>query len=81
MADIATLGRYTAAGTFCLPKGAGCIAHGLPSTPDFATWMPRATTPATIPILATMNQTAVVFSAGAAIDGHGVAEFLHSLIR
>jgi hypothetical protein len=81
MPDIATLGKYIAAGTMCLPKGAGCIAHGLPSTPEWASWTPRATTPATIPILVTMDPTALVFSAGAAAEGVGFAVFAHSIIR
>lgn len=81
MPDIATLGKYVAAGAMCLPKGAGCVAHGLPSIPEFANWMPRATTPATIPILATMDQTALVFSAGAAAEGLGLGWFIHSLVR
>ena len=81
MADIATLGKYIAAGTMCLPAGAGCVAHGLPSIPEYASWMPRATTPATIPILATLNETALVFSASAGIQGVGLGWFVHSLIR
>ena len=81
MGAIATLGKYIAAGTMCLPAGAGCIAHGLPSVPEFATWMPRATTPATLPILATMNETALVFSASAGIQGDGAGFFFYSQIR
>ena len=81
MGVIAALGKYIAAGTMCLPAGAGCVAHGLPSVPEFATWMPRATVPATIPILATMNETALVFSCAEARQGDGVAFFFYSQIR
>lgn len=76
----AVIGTYTNAGVFCLPAGAGCIAHKLPTTPDFATWMPRATALATMPILVTADQTALVFSASAKAEGLSWAQFTHSLI-
>ncbi len=72
-------------GAFCLPAGAGCILHSLPTTPDVSIWQARhtGTTADTAPsaVLVTANATALVYSSGVARPGEHFAGVFHSLIR
>ena len=84
---MALLGTFINAGVMCLPAGAGCIAHGLPTTPDFSTWMPRNAGAAAggvdtgVVVLVTANATALVFSANNVRSGEVFSAVFHSVIR
>lgn len=75
------LGTYIYAGLFSLGSAATCVAHGLPSTPDWVGYTPiTSNTTATI-VLLTRGATAVVLSASQAVQGEIFAPFCHSVIR
>lgn len=81
---MALLGTYIDAGAACLAKTLGnvCIAHSLPSRPDFAVY--QAITAITSPITLTSRlNTAVIWSENnnVATNGEHALFFFHSVIR
>jgi len=86
---MALLATYTNAGAASLAGGANCFAHGLPTTPDWATFIPimagsASVAASSIPIhLVSRGATAIVaFNAnGASLNAEAVFQFVHSIIR
>lgn len=70
-------------------NAAGCLAHGLPTTPDWAVYQPTA--PAapspglygTLVCLVTRGASGLYFhnTGGSATPGESVSQFVHSFIR
>jgi len=80
---MALLGTYTYAATLSVAgNAAACVAHGLPTLPDWAVYQPTGTTGAAV-CLVTRGADALYFhnSGGSATGGEAVAQFVHSIIR
>jgi len=83
---MAILGTYIDAGAACLASGLTCIAHSLPTVPDFAVSqiMAHGANAASIPIFLESRTAAVVIwrnGNGAGIDNEHFVIFCHSIIR
>jgi len=80
---VATTTKYVQRGTVSLAQGPNCIAHSLPSRPDFVAWTPVTLT-ATMPVMCVSRGDSfyVLNSSNAAgVQGDVFAIFLHSIIR
>ena len=78
---MALLGTFLNTGVFSLGNGVNCLAHSLPTTPDFATYFPITAT-LTVPNLNSRNATSVNYNnQGSAINGEAAAFAFHSIIR
>ena len=75
------LGTYIHAGLFSIGAAATCVAHGLPSTPDWIGYIPITSNTTANIVLLTRGSAAIVLSAAQAVQGEVFAIFAHSLIR
>ena len=83
---MAVLGTFTAVTNTCLANGVNCVAHGLPTTPDWANYLPVGTgaaAPASVPLhLISRSNVAILFGNGnPGINAEFVAQFVHSIMR
>jgi hypothetical protein len=78
---MAVLGTYTNAGQQSLANGANSIAHGLPTTPDFAYTIAKQAI--SLPLtLDSRGASVVVFrNPNTAIDAEIYAQWVHTKIR
>ena len=80
---MATTTKYVQRGTVSLAQGPTCIAHSLPSRPDFVAWTPVSLT-ATLNVACTsLGDSFYVLNSSnpAGVQGNIFAIFLHSIIR
>ena len=77
------LGTYTFVGALSIAgNAAGCVAHSLPTQPDWAIYQPLATMGAAV-CLVTRANAGVYFhnTGGSATPGEALTQFVHSIIR
>ena len=77
------LGTYTFVGALSLAgNAAGCVAHGLPTQPDWAIYQPTTSIGAAV-ALVTRAAAGVWYhnTGGSATPGEAVAQFVHSISR
>ena len=80
---MASTTKYVQFGTLSLAQAINCIAHSLPSRPDFVAWTPLTLT-ATMPVMCTSRGDSfyVLNSSNPdGVTGDIFAIFLHSIIR
>lgn len=77
------LATYTFVGVLSMAgRAQGCIAHGLPTQPDWAIYTGTGSFAALTSIISRTNAAVWAFnSGGTAVQGETVAQFVHSLIR
>ena len=82
------LATYTFAGAASLASGNNCLAHGLPTQPDWGYIIPvsaaGAAAPSSIPIgLVSMTNAHAVWANpnGTAVNAEMVAQFVHAIGR
>ena len=85
---MALLGTYVNSGASCMALGQNCFAHSLPTTPDWASFIPitaqGGASALSIPIhLVTRASNAVIFENrnGAGVNAEMVAQFVHAISR
>lgn len=80
---MAVLATYTAVTALSIAgNAAGCFAHGLPTTPDWAVYQPTLTVGAAVNLVTRAAAGLYFFNTGgSACAGEVTAQFVHSLIR
>lgn len=80
---MAVLGTFTNVTTLCLAgNAAGCLAHSLPTQPDWAVYQATGTIGA-LPCLVTRGAAALWWhnAGGSATPGESISQFVHSIQR
>ncbi len=78
---MAVLGTYINAGAQSLANGANSISHGLPTTPDFVTWIGTGATSLPVSLDSRGSSVVVLRNPNGAQGGEIFAIYAHSLIR
>lgn len=80
---MALLGTFTDVTVLCLAGNAsGCLAHGLPTQPDWAVYQPTGTIGALACLVTRGNSAIWWFNAGgSATPGQSISQFVHSIQR
>ena len=83
---MALLGTYIDAGVSCLASGLTCVAHSLPTIPDFSVYqaLSQGANAISVPVsLESYTAAAVIWrnGNGAGINGTQFLLFAHSIIR
>ena len=83
---MALLGTYIDAGVQCLASGLTCVAHSLPTIPEFSVYqiLSQCANPVSVPVaLESYTAAAVIWRNvnGAGINGTQFLLFAHSIVR
>lgn len=81
---VLTGGTFTFVGAQCISGGfnTACIAHGLPTQPDWAIFQGMSSFGAAVSVVS--RTAAIVWlmnTGGSAVAGEVVAQFVHSVVR
>lgn len=77
------LGTYTFVGVLsCAANAQACVAHGLPTQPDWAIYQGTGSFAALVSVISRTDAALWVYNSGGnPVQGEITAQFVHSLIR